>query len=182
MIWELDEDCDRHVSWAEFELMFTRCRADKVRPLRIARARCCWTPRQCVQRKPLVRAMPQTGLEPGKLFSVVEFMMHDKDASGKVSFDECMEIMYRRFGKEMLEERTNDFFKLDLDGDNEINFAEFQRQMAGARGAGGTQQHRPGLGRGRSGAGTGSVGMASSNEPARQRHAGVQRRSTSGRG
>eukprot|EP00304_Pavlova_gyrans_P011148 CAMPEP_0206045186 /NCGR_PEP_ID=MMETSP1466-20131121/15214_1 /ASSEMBLY_ACC=CAM_ASM_001126 /TAXON_ID=44452 /ORGANISM="Pavlova gyrans, Strain CCMP608" /LENGTH=270 /DNA_ID=CAMNT_0053420115 /DNA_START=14 /DNA_END=828 /DNA_ORIENTATION=- len=99
MIWEVDEDADRHVSWAEFELMFMRCRSDK------------------------------TGLEPRKLFDVVEFMMHDKDGSGKVSFDECMEILYRRFGKEMLEERTNDFFKADLNGDNEIDFAEFQKQM-----------------------------------------------------
>mmetsp|Transcript_9477 Transcript_9477/g.27698 ORF Transcript_9477/g.27698 Transcript_9477/m.27698 type:complete len:240 (-) Transcript_9477:225-944(-) len=114
MIWEVDEDADRHVSWAEFELMFMRCRSDK------------------------------TGLEPRKLFDVVEFMMHDKDGSGKVSFDECMEILYRRFGKEMLEERTNDFFKADLNGDNEIDFAEFQKQM--------TSGVRPGIG-GASGSG-----------------------------
>jgi hypothetical protein len=31
MIWEVDEDCDHHVSWAEFELMFSRCRSDMVR-------------------------------------------------------------------------------------------------------------------------------------------------------
>jgi Ca2+-binding EF-hand superfamily protein len=36
MIWEVDEDCDRHVSWAEFELMFIRCRSDMVRQ----RAKC----------------------------------------------------------------------------------------------------------------------------------------------
>jgi len=30
MIWEVDEDCDGHVSWAEFELMYMRCKADQV--------------------------------------------------------------------------------------------------------------------------------------------------------
>merc|ERR1711998_531125 len=49
----------------------------------------------------------QTGLEPRKLFNVVEFMMHDEDSSGTIDMDECMEILFRRFGKEQLEERTN---------------------------------------------------------------------------
>ena len=31
MIWEVDEDCDHHVSWDEFKLMFHRCRNDRVR-------------------------------------------------------------------------------------------------------------------------------------------------------
>ena len=99
MIWEVDEDCDKCVSWDEFKLMFERCRHDK------------------------------TGLEPRKLFNVVEFMMHDKDASGTIDMDECMEILFRRFGKDQLEERTNEFFKHDIDGDNTISFMEFQKQM-----------------------------------------------------
>ena len=69
----------------------------------------------------------QTGLEPRKLFNVVEFMMHDKDSSGTIDMDECMEILFRRFGKDQLEERTNEFFKHDTDGDNAISFAEFQK-------------------------------------------------------
>lgn len=103
MIWEVDEDCDHCVSWDEFKLMFHRCRNDK------------------------------TGLEPRKLFNVVEFMMHDKDSSGTIDMDECMEILFRRFGKDQLEQRTNDFFKHDIDGDNAISFAEFQRQMQAIR-------------------------------------------------
>ena len=71
----------------------------------------------------------KTGLEPRKLFNVVEFMMHDKDASGSIDVDECMEILFRRFGKDELEERTNEFFKHDTNGDNIISFMEFQRQM-----------------------------------------------------
>ena len=31
MIWEVDEDCDKCVSWDEFKLMFQRCRTDRVR-------------------------------------------------------------------------------------------------------------------------------------------------------
>ena len=69
----------------------------------------------------------QTGLEPRKLFNVVEFMMHDKDSSGTIDMDECMEILFRRFGKDQLEERTNEFFKHDTDGDIAISFAEFQK-------------------------------------------------------
>lgn len=34
-------------------------------------------------------------------------MMHDKDSSGTIDMDECMEILFRRFGKDQLEERTN---------------------------------------------------------------------------
>ena len=75
----------------------------------------------------------QTGLEPRKLFNVVEFMMHDKDSSGTIDMDECMEILFRRFGKEQLEEKTNEFFKHDTDGDNAISFAEFQKQMQAIR-------------------------------------------------
>merc|ERR1711904_733869 len=99
MIWEVDEDCDHCVSWDEFKLMFHRCRNDR------------------------------TGLEPRKLFNVVEFMMHDKDSSGSIDMDECMEILFRRFGKEMLEEKTNEFFQNDDDGDANISFQEFQKQM-----------------------------------------------------
>ena len=125
MIWEVDEDCDHAVSWDEFKLMFHRCRNDR------------------------------TGLEPRKLFNVVEFMMHDKDSSGTIDMDECMEILFRRFGKDQLEQRTNDFFKHDTDGDNTISFQEFQKQMNTIR------PKRPGL-TGKSAASSLSVGSTTS--------------------
>ena len=59
--------------------------------------------------------------------------MHDKDSSGTIDMDECMEILFRRFGKDQLEEKTNEFFKHDTDGDNAISFAEFQKQMQAIR-------------------------------------------------
>ena len=40
MIWEVDEDCDKCVSWEEFKLMSHRCRNDKAAaPLPTARRR-----------------------------------------------------------------------------------------------------------------------------------------------
>ena len=49
-------------------------------------------------------------------------------ATWQIDMDECMEILFRRFGKDELEQRTNEFFKHDEDGDNNISFVEFQRQ------------------------------------------------------
>ena len=95
MIWEVDEDCDRMINWEEFKAMFYRVRHDK------------------------------TGGGARRLFNVVEFMMHDKDQSGNIDMDECMEILFRRFGKEQLEARVNEFLNNDEDDDKEISFAEF---------------------------------------------------------
>ena len=95
MIWEVDEDCDGLISWEEFKAMFYRVRHDK------------------------------TGWEPRRLFNVVEFMMHDKDQSGSIDMDECMEILFRRFGKDQLEARVNDFMTNDENADKEISFTEF---------------------------------------------------------
>jgi len=50
-------------------------------------------------------------------------------ATWQIDMDECMEILFRRFGKGELEQRTNEFFKHDEDGDNNISFVEFQRQV-----------------------------------------------------
>lgn len=76
MLWEVDEDCDGYVTWVEFEALFFRVRND------------------------------QSGWEPRRLFNVLEFMMYDKDSSGSIDLDECMEILYQRFGKEDLEKRV----------------------------------------------------------------------------
>ena len=95
MIWEVDEDCDKCVNWEEFKAMFYRVRHDK------------------------------SGWEPRRLFNVVEFMLHDKDFSGSIDMDECMEILFRRFGREALESKLNEFMANDEDGDQDITFSEF---------------------------------------------------------
>jgi len=95
MIWEVDEDCDGLLSWDEFKEMFFRVRQDKI------------------------------GWEPRRLFNCVEFMMYDKDQSGAIDMDECMQILFRRFGKTNLEARVEEFMKHDTNSDAEISFAEF---------------------------------------------------------
>ena len=86
MIWEVDENLDGCVDWNEFYLMFVRNINDS------------------------------SGLEPSQLFSVVQFMMFDKDGGGTVSADECMEMIYMRYGKDQLEAKMADLFAAD-DGD-----------------------------------------------------------------
>lgn len=95
MIWEVDEDCDTMLSWEEFKLMYQRVRADK------------------------------TGWEPRRLFTMVEFMMHDKDSSGTIDSDECMEILFRRMGNDQVDGMVKEFMKQDIDGDNGVTFAEY---------------------------------------------------------
>ena len=38
MIWEVDDDCDKAVTWTEFQAMFSRCRNDKTGALRAAQS------------------------------------------------------------------------------------------------------------------------------------------------
>lgn len=69
MIWEVDDDADGCINWEECRDMFYRVRDD------------------------------QSGYEPRKLFNVLEFLMHDKNLNGAVDLDECVTILYNRFGK-----------------------------------------------------------------------------------
>ena len=80
MIWEVDEDCDKKVSWSEFQSMFTRAKEDK------------------------------SGYEPRKLYNVVEFLMNDKDDSGSVSLEEAMQPLFLRYGREMIDVHLEEMF------------------------------------------------------------------------
>ena len=98
MIWEVDENLDGCVDWEEFKTMFQRNITDT------------------------------TGLEPFQLFNVVQFMMYDKDNSGKVTVDETMHMLYARYGKNRLESQMKALFGEDLrtaDGDGELSFNEY---------------------------------------------------------
>mmetsp|Transcript_7216 Transcript_7216/g.12181 ORF Transcript_7216/g.12181 Transcript_7216/m.12181 type:complete len:221 (-) Transcript_7216:46-708(-) len=95
MIWEIDEDNDGCVNWEEFKNAYFRVKNDA------------------------------QGWEPRRFFNVVEFMMHDKDFSGTIDHDECMEILFRRYGKsELMEAKVQDYIRADEDGDNLITFSE----------------------------------------------------------
>ena len=77
-----------------------------------------------------------TGCEPRMLFNMVEFLMHDKNNSGTIDLDECVTLLYQRYGKEAVDERVREMFRGD---DNEKNiayskFVEIQKRCrSGAR-------------------------------------------------
>ena len=54
MLWEVDEDLDGCINWAEFRLMFTR------------------------------NAIDRTGLEMSKMFNLTQFLIYDSFEKGKV--------------------------------------------------------------------------------------------------
>jgi len=69
MIWEVDEDHDGHVSFAEFERSFERCIADKA------------------------------GREPRKLHNVVLFALNLGEGSKKLSYDAVTRLTYINHGR-----------------------------------------------------------------------------------
>ena len=107
-IWEQDDDNDGCVDVDEFLAMFFRVRDD------------------------------QTGCEPRRLFNLVDFLMLDKNHSGSVDMDECMTLLWLRYGKELVEQnmsamQSENHPTLVADAANEKNvnfsfFAEISRR------------------------------------------------------
>ena len=101
-IWEVDDDNDGCVDWDEFRTMFYRVRDDT------------------------------TGCEPRKLFNVVDFLMLDKNHSGAVDMDECITLLWQRYGKDLVEENLKamkkenlEFFNADAANEKNVNFSFF---------------------------------------------------------
>jgi calmodulin len=65
-----------------------------------------------------------TGCEPRKLFNVVEFLMHDKNYNGSIDLDECVTLLYARFGKEVVDKRVREMFG-QSDTEKNISFSKF---------------------------------------------------------
>mmetsp|Transcript_6345 Transcript_6345/g.16224 ORF Transcript_6345/g.16224 Transcript_6345/m.16224 type:complete len:208 (-) Transcript_6345:120-743(-) len=98
ILWEVDDDNDQFVDWEEFRTTFYRSRDDK------------------------------TGCEPRKLFHIIEFLMHDKNHNGVIDVDECMSILYNRYGKESVDAQVQDMFKDEDDKNVQFHkFIELQR-------------------------------------------------------
>uniref|UniRef100_A0A0G4HSN1 Calmodulin n=1 Tax=Chromera velia CCMP2878 TaxID=1169474 RepID=A0A0G4HSN1_9ALVE len=97
MIWEVDDDLDGMVSWDEFLVMYQRCVSDK------------------------------TGLEPRKLFHVVQFLMYDKDGAGLISVEQTLQILFVRFGRDLLDHEIQAIFGEEEKGpdgqEKRINFS-----------------------------------------------------------
>ena len=103
MIWEVDEDLDTYVSKEEFEIMYKRCVSDK------------------------------TGLEPRKLFNLVQFMMFDKGNLKSITVEDTLELIYVRYGMDTLEKEIQALFGTDEkqpDGtEKRITFAQYLEQI-----------------------------------------------------
>jgi calmodulin len=81
MIWEVDERGDGVIDWEEFKLMYIRCKNDK------------------------------SGLEPRKLYNVVEFMFFDKDESCRMSVEECITLLRERYSVDLIPSLLREHFK-----------------------------------------------------------------------
>ena len=101
MIWEVDEDCDKALTWAEFTAMYERCRSDT------------------------------TCYEPRSLCNIVEFMMNDKDDSGTVSIDEATNHLYLRHGEALVDQALQDIFGASESGYTvkELNMTDFVKSL-----------------------------------------------------
>jgi len=98
-IWEVDDDLDQHVSLEEFLTMYQRCISDP------------------------------TGLEPRNLFNLVQFLMYDKDFSGRISVEQTLQILFVRHGREKLDDEIKEIFGDQQKGPDgqelKINFSQF---------------------------------------------------------
>ena len=98
ILWEVDDDRDGGLSWEEFSSLCV---------VRTCAQSCQQTLRHdfayitSADRYDRVRN-DTDGLEPHRLFSLIEFLMFDLDADGFVGVEEAVELFYRRYGREVL--------------------------------------------------------------------------------
>jgi len=98
-IWEVDDDLDMMVGEDEFLTMYQRCISD------------------------------QTGCEPRNLFNLVQFLMYDKNFSGRISVEQTLQILFVRHDRGGLDAEIAEIFGEKQKGDDgqetKINFTQF---------------------------------------------------------
>lgn len=97
-LWEVDEDNEGCAKWHHFEKNVARIQKDKV------------------------------GLEPRKLYNIIEFMMYDVDKLGTIRVNDALEMIYNRFGREALADIDGELFT-DVEKAGLVTFTEFERQI-----------------------------------------------------
>ena len=81
ILWEQDDDLDGRLSWEEFRHAYFRAERDV------------------------------SGFAPRRFFTIVDFLLMDRDFSGHISRDEALRIFFERHGNSArMEEMTRDFF------------------------------------------------------------------------
>lgn len=99
MIWEADENQDGCIDWDELQWLYKRVRFDK------------------------------SGLEPRKLFFLVEFLFHDHDYNGSITVDECFAVMFIRYGRNFSEDEIHLLFKGNVDNGSYVTYKMFLDYM-----------------------------------------------------
>ena len=99
IIWEVDDDLDGYISKEEFETMYKRCSSD------------------------------DSGLEPRKLYNLIQFLMYDRDFKGRVTVEETLQILFVKHGRDHLDQEITAIFgenEKNPDGtEKEITFGEY---------------------------------------------------------
>ena len=88
MVWEVDENLDGEVDWEEFQLTYYRNVLDQ--------------------------STHASGTEPCGFFSILEFLTFDESRKGYIIEDNCMEILFARYGSEKLEKELQFLFGSQL--------------------------------------------------------------------
>ena len=99
IIWECDDDLDGYISKDEFQIMYKRCISDS------------------------------TGLEPRKLYNLVQFLCFDKKFKGRITVEDTLQILFVRYGRESLDTEITAIFgeeeKNEDGSEKEIGFFEY---------------------------------------------------------
>ena len=90
VIWEVDDNMSGRLSMSEFLTVYRRAHAD------------------------------ESGFEPKRFWSIVEFLLMDRDSSGEISLDEAMTTIFERQGADDLAKYTRNFFRAAGVGDDEV--------------------------------------------------------------
>ena len=81
IIWEVDDDMDGRLSMNDYLTTYRRSQSD------------------------------EEGFEPRRFFSIVEFLLMDRDCSGEITIDEAMTTLFERQGAHNLGDVTKEFFR-----------------------------------------------------------------------